>query len=509
VSEHFNRSIERFKEQASPSSNALAVHRADRDVAELARLRLKEQETRAQLVDMIARRKAERRVKNGVPKSAAKPPSRLDTNEQLFTLESARDREDNRQANAYFLEQLHEEHRVNRLAESAIPLPLGRERNPELSRIEEKRWRADRNHFALLMGSRGHELSHLFEAWASRLRGCGENLFFAECPDGHQRRLRAGHFCQTRACPICMWRRSLRDKAVYSTLVQAAVAEGKHVVHLVLTMKNVSSPYGQVKRLWQAFAKLRRRRVFDRVEGGIARIEVTWSEAAGYHFHMHVLVLVPALSRADIKAGVVSLDKAFLSEAWQEITGDSFVVHIGSLKPEAKHFRKAQQLGLGRAGAVVAAIDELAKYPAKDADFFLAPVGDRRGQVREVLPFDLVTGEVNADFIVRSEAFCELLAELHGKNLKSMFGWFRGKAGELSEEVEGSVLADDEAGVFVSDTVKQAETHCTCGKLLVGVVYRHGGALHYVVSTVGDLAEMVSDRCRTRRSSPEGFSDSG
>lgn len=92
-------------------------------------------------------------------------------------------------------------------------------------------------------------------------------------------------------------------------------------VHRMITLSLRSTDLGlrdQLSRLTLCFRRLRQRVLWrDRVKGGLAGIEVTFNqETRRWHPHLHAIVHGLFIGQAD------------LSRAWQDVTGDSFIVDI-------------------------------------------------------------------------------------------------------------------------------------------------------------------------------------
>ncbi|MEL5849803.1 MAG: protein rep, partial [Candidatus Igneacidithiobacillus chanchocoensis] len=83
-----------------------------------------------------------------------------------------------------------------------------------------------------------------YEQYASRVRDCATSLFYGPKVDMETGeiglRLKSAHFCHFRHCPICQWRRSMRNKARFLERVeevQAAFPKARWLM-LTLTVRN-------------------------------------------------------------------------------------------------------------------------------------------------------------------------------------------------------------------------------------------------------------------------------
>lgn len=120
-----------------------------------------------------------------------------------------------------------------------------------------------------------------------------------------------------------------------------------HPMFLTLTIKSV--PLGElraaVSRLMSAWGRLRHRKIFKGVRGGVWSLEVTYSRENGWHPHLHAI----------IDGGYIP--QAVLSREWLEITGDSRIVDIRAVKrlhsaarELLKYVTKPWELGEGELG---------------------------------------------------------------------------------------------------------------------------------------------------------------
>jgi len=99
--------------------------------------------------------------------------------------------------------------------------------------------------------------------------------------------------CDLRTCVRCAKERKRREVHRY----EPAVLSFTNPAHLVLTVPNARTPVELaegVALIWGAFSKARRWTCWAKGSNGkrargVAALEITWSEAAGYHPHLHVL----------------------------------------------------------------------------------------------------------------------------------------------------------------------------------------------------------------------------
>jgi hypothetical protein len=93
---------------------------------------------------------------------------------------------------------------------------------------------------------------------------------------------------------------------------------------ITLTLKHSKRPLAeQLARLKKCFKKLRQTPLWKKSQrGGVVTLEVKWTGHA-WHPHLHIIAEGEYLS------------KFALSDAWKEITGDSYIVDIRQLKNDA------------------------------------------------------------------------------------------------------------------------------------------------------------------------------
>jgi Replication protein len=114
--------------------------------------------------------------------------------------------------------------------------------------------------------------------------------------------------CCLKFCPVCNWRIA-RERSAMLKEWSFAIKQPKHVV---LTQKNFDVLNKQrVTFFRQAFAKLRRTKLWREVLGGCISIEIT-NEGNGWHLHAHVL--------ADVRW----LDAGALAVEWGRLVGQEF-----------------------------------------------------------------------------------------------------------------------------------------------------------------------------------------
>lgn len=154
------------------------------------------------------------------------------------------------------------------------------------------------------------------------------------CPESLERVIFA-QSCNNRLCAICAHTRSTKLAAEIAAKCEALMSAhpGSRLVFLTLTLRSTPQIGSRdYRRIIEAMRKLRDREIWRDVSGSAYGIEVT-KTAAGWHLHSHSLLAV----RPD---GWLA-DQRDWAQAWHEITGDSYVVHIEEVRD---HQRAAQEV---------------------------------------------------------------------------------------------------------------------------------------------------------------------
>ena len=236
-----------------------------------------------------------------------------------------------------------------------------------------KAW-ADRMASALLAAG--------LERPAARVRDCAESLFFAlvtNCETGEvEHKLRSAPYCHYRHCPICQWRRSLRNKAIIMSELPAILDQypTAKFAMLTLTVRNCS-----VSELRDTIAAMNRgwQRLIQRKDwpalGWIRALEVTRAKDDTAHPHFHALLMLPVSyfshgyvpTREWVKRWrqVMRLDYDPICDIRKIRLSDKQKTAIEELnKAESEEISKAKQ----KLGELISAVAEVAKYTSKADD---------------------------------------------------------------------------------------------------------------------------------------------
>lgn len=156
------------------------------------------------------------------------------------------------------------------------------------------------------------EVEENYRPWArcwSRVRSCSDAVWGEVCPECGKIHHMVTYGCHHLLCPICSVRRS-RATAAQGLQVMAMLSDTPMEAYLLtLTQKSVCADAlpGEIAKMLKAWALLRGYRAVRRDLLGWARtIEITKTEA-GYHPHIHLVILMRPGSTLTT------------SEAWREV----------------------------------------------------------------------------------------------------------------------------------------------------------------------------------------------
>lgn len=152
----------------------------------------------------------------------------------------------------------------------------------------------------------------------NRFCHCGDaGWLMTDAATGQKLRLRLNR-CRDRFCEPCA-----REKrqTVVNNLGNRAPTQNLRLLTLTLRSSDADLRE-QVKRLYKSFRTLRAGKLFKkRIRGGVFFAEITYNaDTERWHPHLHVVFEGDFIPHAE------------LSKAWQEITGDSFIVDIRRLR---------------------------------------------------------------------------------------------------------------------------------------------------------------------------------
>ena len=172
----------------------------------------------------------------------------------------------------------------------------------------------------------------------TNLKQCASYLVFNDYYTVDDLRLVKAYTCkQHLLCPFCAMRRSGKFVAKNLPKVEQVINENRSRIPALVTftVKNGPNLQERFNHLRRAHRRLNRRRLdakagktkteWLKVAGGITSYEFTKKDEGDWHPHIHALVMLDDF-----------IDQKALSQEWEEITGDSFIVDIRRIRGNAK-----------------------------------------------------------------------------------------------------------------------------------------------------------------------------
>lgn len=194
---------------------------------------------------------------------------------------------------------------------------------------------------------------------AHRVKNCGEVLQFAKTGDGMK--LYRTWFCHSRLCPLCSWRRSMKNSYDLKKILDEAHREKPTGIFLFLTLteenstgdklrENLVSMNSSIRRLFQ-YKAVRRDLL-----GYVRSTEITFNRKCfSFHQHLHILLMV--------KPTYFTKGHYLTQENWSQLWKRARKLDY---KPvvNVKRIRKSK-----KDRSLVASAKEVAKYQVKDFDY--------------------------------------------------------------------------------------------------------------------------------------------
>ncbi len=197
----------------------------------------------------------------------------------------------------------------------------------------------------------------------SKIRQCASYLVFNDYFTLDELRLVKAQTCQKHLlCPFCAMRRSGKFVAKNLPKVEQVVNENRARIPALVTFTVKNGPdlrerFNHLRKAHRALNQARRNALkgqkhteWAKVSGGITSYEFTKKDEGDWHPHIHALVMLDDF-----------IDQKALSQEWEEITGDSYIVDIRRIKG------KPNAGGLDIASALL----EVCKYALKFHDMTL------------------------------------------------------------------------------------------------------------------------------------------
>jgi plasmid rolling circle replication initiator protein Rep len=261
---------------------------------------------------------------------------------------------------------------------------------------------------------------------ADRVSGCAEVLEFSVADD-QTKKLKKAWFCKSPLCPICNWRKSMKQSSQITRVVGEVMRQRKTArwLFLTLTVKNVwdgDELNESLKSLSRGFNRLMKyKKVKKNLIGFVRSTEITVnSDNGSYNQHLHVLL---CMKSTYFKNEENYIEQAEWTTLWQKAMKLDYtpVVHVQVVRDVRKK-EVASNLPAGLASAV----QETGKYSVKDADYLTEDFDENLS----------IVGDLEK-----------------GLYKKRMIGW-----GGLLKEVHQQLNLDDENGDLVHITEEEAKT---------------------------------------------------
>lgn len=199
---------------------------------------------------------------------------------------------------------------------------------------------------------------------AHRVKECGEVLRFVEDEQGHKK-LAQTWFCHSRLCPLCNWRRAMKQSNQLTQILEEAVKQRKtgRFLFLTLTVENTNGKQlkSELRQMGRAVRDLMRyKKPAKNLLGYVRSTEVTVNHEADqpmYHHHMHVLLFVKSLY---FKGSDNYISQSEWTGYWQRAMKLTYVpiVNVEAVKPNVKRQKNS----------LLASAQETAKYQVKSKD---------------------------------------------------------------------------------------------------------------------------------------------
>lgn len=198
---------------------------------------------------------------------------------------------------------------------------------------------------------------------AYNVKQCGNVLEFKPTDEGYLK-LHKTWFCKSKLCPVCNWRRAMKNSYQAQRVIEEVVKEKPTARWLFLTLSTRNAIDGytleqSLKDLTKAFDRLSRyKKVSKNLVGFLRSTEVTVNKNDGsYNQHMHVLLCVES---AYFRKKENYITQTEWVDLWQKALQVDYrpVANIKAIKPNQKGDKDIQ-----------AAIKETSKYSVKSSDY--------------------------------------------------------------------------------------------------------------------------------------------
>ena len=198
---------------------------------------------------------------------------------------------------------------------------------------------------------------------AFNVKQCGNVLEFKPTDEGYLK-LHKTWFCKSKLCPVCNWRRAMKNSYQAQRVIEEVVKEKPKARWLFLTLSTRNAIDGDtleqsLSHLTKSFHRLTKyKKVSKNLVGFMRSTEVTVNKNdSSYNQHMHVLLCVESKYFRGSENYISQNDWIDL---WQKALQVDYrpVANIKAIKPNQKGDKDIQ-----------AAIKETSKYSVKSSDY--------------------------------------------------------------------------------------------------------------------------------------------
>lgn len=203
---------------------------------------------------------------------------------------------------------------------------------------------------------------------AHHVSECGNVLQFAKTDQGLK--LYQTWFCHSRLCPLCSWRRSIKNSYELRVILDNAYQQEPSSVFLFLTLTEENSKIGTLRQnLTMMNGSIRRLFQYKAVKkdllGYVRSTEITVNrEENTFHQHVHVLLMM--------KSTYFKNDHYLTQEEWSQLWQRARkldykpVVNVKKIRASKKD------------SSLIASAKEVSKYQVKDNDYI---TDDKKGDL--------------------------------------------------------------------------------------------------------------------------------
>lgn len=194
---------------------------------------------------------------------------------------------------------------------------------------------------------------------AHNVSKCGEVLQFAKTDNGLK--LYQTWFCHSRLCPLCSWRRSIKNSYELRKILDMAYKKEPSAIFLFLTLTEESSKLGELRKNLTSMNRsiyrlFKYKDVKKDLLGYVRSTEITVNRD-NLTFHQHVHILLMMKSSYFSRCHYLTQEK--WSQLWQRARKLDYkpIVNIKKIRASKKD------------NSLIASAKEVSKYQVKDYDY--------------------------------------------------------------------------------------------------------------------------------------------